>query len=310
MKKNLPWLVLLILMGCGREFEPDIKGWQAYTLPGSRRVQLILNGKESTITLPGDQSVTYRFAQWTKTQDRILLAQIIKTTQCQDYRILAIDTAGIIQDTIYTAPPNTPTNFKLAPNDSLLLLKTYYDNCEEAGDFKYTFYNRYLKRSLPDTIIVGNARGILIPETVWSPDSKKVILTEKSGPVVKAFVYDLVTKSKTEIGKGSSFKWSPIDTNRVAYIQDYSIYTKNMETGETEIIFTGKKKRGATDFRWSPEGDYVMIHIQGYLLNVDVPPLQSHRIMYLSLPNKIESHVYYDDQHIDTWKMNPSDTIR
>lgn len=301
MKKILlSWLVFTLL-GCGKEFEPDLTGWKAYTHP-SRQIIFEFDGREKSIVLPGDEKISYRFAQWTR-QNHVLLTQITKTAKCVDYQIIAIDTTGSIVDTIYTAPPNTPLNFKLAPNDSVLLFKTYFDDCEERGDYKYTFYNRYLKTALPDTIPVGNARGILLGETVWSPDSKKVILSEWSGRQTKAFVYNLITKEKTDIDKGSNFKWSPTDNNLVAYVKEYSIYSKNMETGDVDIIFEGKKKKSISNFRWSPNGDFLMMHVSGYLLNLDVAPLQSHNIMYLSLPDGNESRTFFDDQHIDTWKM-------
>jgi hypothetical protein len=301
MKKILPILVL-ILLGCDKEFEPELTGWKAFTVPG-RRIFFELDGREALIELPGNESIAYRFAQWTKLQDHILLAQMTKTKSCYDFQIISIDTTGTILDTIYTAPPDTPVNFKLAPNDSLLLLKTYSDNCtDEGSDYKYTFYNRYLKTSLPDTIKVANARGILLPETVWSPDSKKVIIPEWSVQRTKATVYDLVTKRKTYIETGDNFIWSPTDNNVVAYIKDYSIYTMNIETGEKEIIFKGKKKKRATAFRWNPSGDFLMIHVQGYLLNLEAGPFQTHNTIYISMKDGNESKVFYEDERIDTWK--------
>ena len=254
------------------------------------------------IELPGNEKIGYRFAQWTKFPDRILLTQIVKTQHCFNYQIIAIDTTGTITDTLYTAPPNTAVNFKLAPNDSLLLLKTYDDNCDESDHFKYTFYNRYLKIALPDTIAVGNARGILLHETVWSPDSKKVIISEWSGQQTKAFTYDLLTKDRKSIDTGSDFIWSPSDNNLVAYIKNYSVYTKNIKTGEEELMYKGKRKKSVTDFRWNPHGDFLMIHIKSYLLNVEAEPLQRHTIIYLSMKDKRESAVFYRDHRIDTWK--------
>lgn len=304
MRRFLFPALLLIALGCGTEFEPELNGWRAYTLPGQPLVHVEIDGRETMIELPDDENVGYRFAQWTKFHDNMLLARIVKTKICYEYQIISVDTTGAVTDTLYTAPPNKALNFKLAPNDSLLILKTYDDNCTDESDhFRYTFYNRYSKSFLPDTITVGNARGILLPETVWSPDSRKVIIAEwTSGHRTKAFTYDLVTKDTISIDKGSGFKWSPNDKDLVAYIKDYSIYGKNIKTGEAEIIFEGKKKHGATDFRWNPNGDFLMIHVQGYLLNVDFRPFETHKIMYLSMPDKRESRIYFDGQRIDTWK--------
>jgi hypothetical protein len=295
-------LLLLMVIGCQREFEPELKGWQASTVPG-RRLYLNIDGRQTTVVLPGDEGISYRYPQWTKFQDHLLLTQITKTKRCYDFQIISIDTTGAIIDTVYTPPPNTPINFKLAPNDSLLILKTYDDNCEDDSDhFRYTFYNRHTKKKLSDTITVGNARGIPLIETVWSPNSKRVIISQWASGRTKAFTYDLVTKDTTRIDAGSNFVWSPIDNNLVAYIKDYSIYTKNIETGEKELIFKGRGKKGATDFRWNPTGAFLMIHIQGYLLNVERAPLQTHNIIYLSMTDKSKSRVFYDDQRIHTWK--------
>ena len=192
---------------------------------------------------------------------------------------------------------------KLAPNDSLLLLKTYDDNCADYSEhYRYTFYNRYLKTGLSDTVTVGNARGILLQETVWSPDSKKVILSEWAGGEIHAFIYNLTTKDTTYIESGSNFLWSPSDNNLVAYIKDYSIYTRNIQTGDRKLIYQGKRKKSVTGFRWNPSGDFLMIYVKGYLLNVEAPPLQTHRIIYLSMPDQRESEVFYREQRIDTWK--------
>ena len=257
MEKLIFPILLLALFGCGRKFEPELKGKQAYVVPARPQVHLDIDGRETTINLPATDKVRYRFAQWTKSKDQILLTQIIETDSCYDYQIVAVDTTGAITDTVYTAPPNTALNFKLAPNDSLLLLKTYTDDCDRSTDFKYTFYNRYLKKTLPDTIAVRNARGLLLDETVWSPDSKKVILSQWSGSLVDAFIYNLTTKDSTYIAEGTNFIWSPIDNDVIAYIKDYSIYTRNMATVEEERIYKGRRKRRAYNFRWNPTGDFM-----------------------------------------------------
>ncbi len=305
MKNVLLFLLFLLIVGCNKEFEPELTGWKAYTLPGRPIVHLEINGRERNITLPGDKNVGYRFAQFTKSENHIFLTQSLKKANCADYQIISADTTGTVIDTVYTAPPNTPLNLKLAPNDSLLLLKTYYDNCvDETSNFKYTFFNRYSKKSLPDTINVGNSWNIPLKENVWSPDSKKVLIQEWSGFLVKAFVYDLVTKDTTFVGKGSNFIWSPSDNNIVAYIKDLSIYTKNIATGENEILYEGRTKRSVANFRWSPNGDFLMIHLQTYLLNLKAPPLASTKIIYFSMKDKGESSVFFDNQQIDTWKVS------
>ncbi|MFZ6014072.1 MAG: hypothetical protein ACOYXT_27270, partial [Bacteroidota bacterium] len=303
MKRIIRSSLLLLLLGCGeKEFKPDLGGWQTYTHP-ARRVHLEIEGRQKTLQLPGDERVTYRYAQWAKVKPEILLVQLAQTDSCVDYQLVAVDTTGVIVDTVYTAPPNTPVNFKLAPNDSLLLLKTYNDNCaDESYNFKYTFYNRYTKTALPDTIVVGNARGIPLPETVWSPDAKKVIIAEQFGNRIRAFAYELTTKDTTYIDKASNFIWSPIDNNIVAYIKEYSIYTKNMATGEEELIYEGKRKRSVADFRWSPHGDFLMINIYSYILNIDKPMFRRSTIIYFSLADKTESKVFLDERKIDTWK--------
>jgi hypothetical protein len=306
MKKFLP-LILLVAIACGPDFEPDLSGWKAYTHP-ARRVYLEIDGKERMIQLPGDDSITFRYPQLTTSLDQIILIQLTRVDGCTNYQLVAIDTTGSVIDTIYTPPPKTPLNFRLAPNDSLLLLKTYTDNCNgEAGDFKYTFYDRHLRKALADTIRVRRAKGIPMQESAWSPDSKKVIISEWSGKEVKGYVYDLVTKDTTRIDKGSNFVWSPTDDDLVAYIKDNSIYGMNVRTGEKNLIFEGENKRAADDFRFDPTGKFLMIHLRRYLLNVESNMTRSTTIIYFSLANKEESRVYYDDRKFDTWKSLPSD---
>ena len=301
MKKFLP-ILFIIIVACGKEFEPNLSGLRAYQVPARPQIQLLIGEQEKTIKLPGEVSA-YRFAQWTKSSNEILLTQIIKTERCSDYQIISIDTTGIVTDTLYIAQANTPVNFKLAPNDSLLLLKTYRDDCEHENDqFNYTFYNRYSKKTLPDTIAVGNAWNIPLRETVWSPDSKNVIIQEWSGGTVKAFTYNLERKDTTFIDRGSNFIWSPVDNDVVAYVKDFSVYARNIKTGEKEILFEGKSKRGAGEFRFNPSGEFLMIHLNSYLLNMEAAPFQRHTIIYYSIKDKTESRRFYEDQRIDTWK--------
>jgi hypothetical protein len=302
MRKLLFPILLLSLFGCEREFEPELKGKQAFVVPARPLIHLNMDGRETTIELPALEKVRYRFAQWTKFKDEILLTQITEIDSCNNYQIIAVDTTGAITDTVYIAPPNTALNFKLAPNDSLLLLKIYNDDCEGSSDFRYTFYNRYSKTALPDTITVRNSRGILLDETIWSPDSKKVILSDWAGSEVNAFTYNLISKDSTFIDEGTNFIWSPTDNDLVAYIKDYSIYTRNMKTGEEELIYKGKRKKRAYHFRWDPKGEFLMVHYAAYILNIDAPMFQSTKIFYLSMKDKSESKVVFDNQRIETWK--------
>lgn len=238
----------------------------------------------------------------------MLLVKLTTIGQCVDFQLVLADTTGSILDTVYTPPPRTPLNFKLAPNDSLLLLKTYDDDCTGAGaNFKYTFYDRYLKTALPDTIKVRKARGLPLRENVWSPDSRKVIISQWAGRQVKASVYDVISKDTIYIDRGADFVWSPTDNEVVGYVKDYSVYTKNIVTGEEKVIFEGKKKREATDFRWSPDGETLMVHVRTYLLNIQSNMSQANHIIYVSMKDGRESRTYYDGQRIDTWIGPPGD---
>lgn len=301
---NTILLAFLVFVSCTREFEPELKGLQAYTVAGRPIVHFDLDGRESTVTLPAVEGTVYRFPQWTRAQDHLLLAQIDPTEACRNFQIVSVDTTGSVIDTIYTPPPSTALNFKLAPNDTLLLLKSYSDDCTEAnGKNYYTFFNRFTKTHLPDSIIVENAKGILFPETIWCPDSRRVIITRWSGPVIKGFVYDLDSKDTTLIDVGTNFVWSPNDKKLIAYVKDHKIYSRNTETRETELIYEGTQKNRVTSFRFSPDGEFLMIRLHGYLLNVEAPMLQKQTTVYYSLKEKLQSRTFHGEERADTWKL-------
>jgi hypothetical protein len=305
--KNRPlFIFLLLLLGCSKDFEPDLSGWEAYTRGGRLRLYLSLDGRKKEVVLPGDASINYRFVQWTKSPEELLIVQTRKTEVCYDYRLLSIDTTGAILDTVYSAPPNTLINFRLAPNDSLLLLKTYIDACD--GDpyrFRYSFFNRHTKKSLSDTLIVTNAAGIPLHENIWSPNSRKVLILEWSGLASQAYVYDLLTGDTTWIETGRNFLWSPKDNQVVAYIKDHSLYARNLQTGETALIYKGKKKKSVTGFRWNPSGEFMMIYIRSYFLNIEAPPTQNTRVIYYSPEEQRESESHLGERQVDTWRTSP-----
>jgi hypothetical protein len=295
-------IAFLLLVACDNKFEPDLSGWKVNSLPGSTKIRMDMNGREKTVTLPGDTSVIYRYPQWTRSQHEILMVQIYDVDECLRFRIVGADTTGVIIDTIYSAPPNTAINFKLAPNDSLLLVKSYDDDCTTSGNYKYSFFNRYTKEPLPDTILVEDARGILMRETVWSPDSRKVVIQDRGSIGTKGFAYDLETKEQRPIDMGKNFVWSPADPQGVAYIKDYSIYMWNWETGEKKVFFEGKSVKEVMDFRWDPIGEFMMIHIKGYLLNMEAGPFQNESIVYVSMKDRTPSEAYRFSERVDTWK--------
>jgi hypothetical protein len=298
--------LLFILLGCGKAFEPDLSGWQAYTRGGRQKIYLSFDGRDKEVDLPGDASINYRFVQWTKSPNELLIVQTVKTASCYDFRLLAVDTTGAILDTVYAAPPNTLLNFRLAPNDSLLLLKTYIDECD--GDpyrFRYTFFNRHTRQTLPDTLAVTDAAGIPLRENVWSPDSKRVIIPEWSGLASQAFMYDLTTRDTTWIDTGTNFTWSPSDNSIVAYIKNHSIWFRNVDNGEKELIYKGKKKRSVIEYRWNPSGEFLMIYVRGYLLNIEAGPLQQTKIIYYSPEDENESETILGERRADTWRATP-----
>lgn len=294
-------LVSLILLGCGQKFEPELKGWRAYAVPARAFVLFDIDGHSSRISLPSKDGVAYRFPQWTKSGDRILLMQSVRQEKCSDFRLISVDTSGNEIDTIYTPPPGTALNFKLAPNDTLVLIKTYEDCAGEEARFRYTFYNRFTGKWLPDTVTVRNARGVPIHETVWSPDSRRVIVTQWAGRREDAFVYSLDSRDTTYIGKGTNFVWSPVDNNMVAYIKEYSVYTLNLQTGEEELIFEGKRKRRVVRFRFDPTGEFLMMYVRRYFLNIEAGPTGNESVLYVSLKDKVESKYHWGEMRLDSW---------
>ncbi len=299
--KKLFFASLILTAACSADFEPNLKGWKATSKPFTR-VLLEIDGRESTVYLPDGEGVRYRFPQWTKAKDRILLVQMTTNEKCQDYKIVAVDTTGAILDTVFIAPSNTALNYSLAPNDSLLLLKTYLDDCEKTSQFRYSFYNRHTKKALPDTIPVSNSRGILLSESVWSPDSRKVIISSWGRSDVVGFVYDLATTDTTYIDEGVNFLWSPADTNIIAYIKDYSLHSLNLQTGAKEIIYEGKRKHAVTAFRWNPTGEFMMIFVKRYWLNIESGPTGNPIILYLNMKDRTTSKSYFSEERVDSWK--------
>lgn len=293
--------ILLALLACSSDFEPNLKGWKATSRPYTR-LTLSIDGRETMVQLPKGEGVRYRFPQWTKAKDRILLVQMTEVDSCVAYKIVAVDTTGVILDTIYVAPPNTALNYSLAPNDSLLLIKTYHDDCQKTSKFRYSFYNRYLKKALPDSIRVSDSRGIPLIESVWSPDSRKVILSSWGRSDAVGLVYDLVTKDTTYIDEGTNFLWSPADNYLVAYIKGYSVYKMDLNTGAKEILYEGKRKYSITAFRWNPTGDFMMFHVRRYLLNIVSPMTTSTVIIYLNMKDRTTSKTHLSDERVDTWK--------
>jgi hypothetical protein len=298
--------ILTLLFGCGSDFEPKLTGWTANTDTFKPILYLNIDGHSKTLELPGYR---YHDPQWIKNRNLLLLTQTLEINECYEYQIISMDTSGNVVDTIFTALPRKALDFKLAPNDSILLLKTFNWDCANRSnnlnyDYRYTFYNRFSKKGLLDTIKVRNARNIGFSETVWSPDSKKVIIEEWTGNsgARAAFIFDLATKDTTHIDTGSDFIWSPVDNDLVAYIKDYSLYSKNIRTGETEIIYKGRKKKKVKDFRWNPTGDFLMINITGYFLNIESDALWKPTRIFISMPDKKKSQEFYNNDYIDTWR--------
>jgi len=306
MKRVLIPTIVIFLFGCGSDFKPKFVGWTANTDTFKPILQLNLNGRLKDLTLPGGDSVRYYEPQWTK-QNHLLLTQSVKRGNCYEHQIISIDTSGVIIDTVYKAPPETAYDFKLAPNDSVLILKTYNWRCTGENndlnlDTRFVFYNRFLKKNLLDTIKVQNAININFNETVWSPDSKKVLIEKWDGLNRTAFVFDLVTKDTTFVSSGSDFIWSPSDKDLVAYIKNYSVYTKNTATGEERLIFKGRKKKSVNNFRWNPTGDFLMINISGYFLDIESYLTWNPTHIYVSMPDKRESKSFFNNEKIETWR--------
>src|SRR5688572_18881275 len=306
MRKILLLIVLIVSFGCGSDFEPKLTGWTANTDTFKPTIYLNMDGYSKTLELPGGDSIGYHDAQWTN-QNYLLLIQSVKRNNCHEQQIISMDTSGTVIDTVYKASPRTAIDFKLAPNDSLIILHTCNWNCgnwdkDHDFNFQFTFFNRFSKERLLDTIKVRNRLNIILNETIWSPDSKKVIIEEWAGRDRTAFTFDLLTKDTTYIDTGSDFIWSPADNDLVAYIKDYSVYTKNISTGEKQLIFKGRKKKRVKDFRWNPTGEFMMINIEGYFLGIASYITWNPTRIYLSMSDKKESKTFYNMEQIETWR--------
>lgn len=306
MRKILLPTILIFLFGCGSDFEPELTGWTASTDTFKPTIYLNIDGRSKKLELSGGDSIGYHDAQWTN-QDHLLLTQTVKRNNCYEQQIISMDTSGTVIDTVYQVSRKMAIDFKLAPNDSLIILKTCNWNCgnwdkDHDFNFQFTFYNRFSKKGLSDTIKVRNALNIILNETIWSPDSKMVVIEQWNGHNRTAFAFDLVTKDTTFIDSGSDFVWSPSDKDLVAYVKDYSVYSKNIRTGEKQLLYKGREKKKVKDFRWNPTGDFLMINVEGYFLGIESYITWNPTHVYLSMSDKKESKTFYNMEQIETWK--------
>lgn len=150
--------------------------------------------------------------------------------------------------------------------------------------------NEIYQYTLPDTkgeLLVSAAElspigeePLSLTDFTFSDDGKKLLLFTNTIPVWRLetqgdyYVYDLVLKQLTQVGKGMAksslrfAKFSP-DATHVAYVSEFNLYSENLNTGQiTALTRDGNRKliNGTFDwayeeefacrdgFQWSPDG--------------------------------------------------------
>lgn len=306
MRKILPIILVSVFGACSADFEPNLSGATANIDFHTKNLLISINGRQKEFKLTTVDSINYYNPQWTNRQDFILAERHVDRDNCFDYQIVKFDTTGTITDTVYTPKKCTIVDYMLSPNDSLLLIRSYsYKDWRDKqfGNVKYEIYDLQSK-VVTDSIIINNTKLNLdsFIETIWSPDSRKVLVFEKMDMKEKAFIYDLNRNDTTFIGVGVNFTWSPSDNNLVAYIQDLSLYTLDLKTDGREEIYHGRRKKKVTDFRWGPKGDFLMVNVSGYMLNIESKMTWDPLCVYISIPDKRKSKEFWYNQRIETWK--------
>lgn len=297
----------ILLFQCSSDYEPAFTGKTIYHDWNSDKLKLNIDGQLKEFKLPTSETIDYNSPIWLRGQDTILMTKTEKTDSCYNYSIVSFDVNGNLQSTILKSEPCTIIEFMPAPNDTLLLLRTYnyadWFSKNKVGRVNYLVYDLF-KQSIQDSISFDNTNLELdkFHESIWSPDSKKVLLfaTADNGEQL-GFIYNL-NEGKKLLDSGTNFIWSPTDNDVVSYLKDNEIVFKNLDSNEKDIFYRGQEDKAINNFRWNPTGEFLVINFNGQFLNIDTKATWRPTSILVSVHDKRESKVFERHNVYDSWK--------
>jgi len=297
----------ILLVECGSNYEPAFTGETIYHDWNGDKLQFNIDGQQKEIKLPTDNQIDFNSPIWLRGQDIVLMTKTEKVGDCYSYSVVTFDMNGCILETIYKAEACKIIEFMPSPNNKLLLLRTYksadwYSNRKE-GDIKYIVYD-ISSQSILDSITFDNSNLELdkFHETIWSPDSKNVLIfTANNNKKQLGFIYNL-EEGKRLLDSGTNFIWSPTDNNLVSYLVDNEIIFKYLDTNETTKFYQGQENTRINDFRWNQTGEYLVINFNEQFLNIDSKATWRPTSILVSVPDKRESNVFERHNVYDSWK--------
>jgi hypothetical protein len=302
---RLLFLIPLITQ-CTSNFDPEFQGKTIYHSWSSDKIQLNLNGEIKEIKLPTTDTTVFNNPVWLKGQDRFLMTTSEKRQNCYTHAIVSFDMSGKLIDTVFTPAPCTINYFMPSPDDKSLLIRSYVYNdwkTTNTGTVSYFVYDLKQKTIL-DSIAFEKSRLNLegFRETIWSPDSKQVIIFRSHrNNEQTAFIYDL-NKTSVLLDTGSNFVWSPTNKEVVSYIKKNKILFKNLATNKTEEFFSGDKNIIINDFRWDPKGEYLIVNLINYFTNAETGGTRKPSSIFISVSDKQQSGKFPKHTVYHSWK--------
>jgi hypothetical protein len=300
-------LYAILLVNCASDYEPTFTGKSIHHEWSGDKLRFNINGQRKEISLPTKNEIDFNNPIWQRGQDIILMQMTERLGECNNYSIVTFDMDGHVMDTIYQAEPCTYIEFMPSPNDKLLLIRTYKSddrltNSKERG-IKYLVYN-ISKQAIQDSLTFDQTNLELdkFHESIWSPDSKNVLVfATGDNNEHLGFIYNF-KDGKKSLDKGTNFIWSPTNNNLVSYLKDNKIIFKNLDSNEMTVFYQGHENKVINDFRWNPTGEYLVINFNGQFLNIDSKAAWRPTSILVSVQDKRESKVFERHNVYDSWK--------
>lgn len=295
-----------LITQCTSNFDPEFQGKTIYHSWSSDKIQLNLNGEIKEIKLPTNDTLVFNNPVWLKGEDRFLMTTSEKGQDCYTHVIVSFDLNGKLMDTVFTPAPCSIIEFMPSPDDKLLMIRSYVYNdwkTTNTGTVSYFVYNLEQK-TIQDSIDFEKSRLNLegFRETIWSPDSKQVIISRSNRSNEQtAFIYDL-DKTSVLLDTGSNFVWSPTNKEIVSYIKKNKVVFKNLKTNKVEEFFSGDKNTAINDFRWDPKGEYLIVNLNNHSLDREATLTWKPASIFISVSDKRQSGKISKHTVYHSWK--------